>query len=112
MNPSNGESAAPLPPFPRWFASKPCGKTPAGCAAGSGNPQQTMEPSFEKLLVILAEARVDFVIVGGVAVTLHGYIRLTEDHFGKKTNSTWPRSNSFGQTRTLSTECALLVGLS
>jgi hypothetical protein len=38
-----------------------------------------MEPSFEKLLVILAEARVDFVIVGGVAVTLHGYVRLTED---------------------------------
>ncbi len=38
-----------------------------------------MEPTFEKLLVILAEAGVEFVVVGGVAVTLHGYVRLTED---------------------------------
>ena len=38
-----------------------------------------MEPSFEKLLVLLADARVAFVLVGGVAVTLHGYTRLTED---------------------------------
>jgi short-subunit dehydrogenase len=38
-----------------------------------------MEPTFEKLLVRLAEADVLFVIVGGIAVTLHGYIRLTED---------------------------------
>lgn len=39
----------------------------------------TMEPSFEKLLARLAEAEVEFVVVGGVAVTLHGYVRLTED---------------------------------
>jgi len=38
-----------------------------------------MEPSFEKLLVRLAEADIRFVIVGGIAVTLHGYVRLTED---------------------------------
>jgi predicted nucleotidyltransferase len=38
-----------------------------------------MEPTFEKLLVILAEGGVEFVVVGGVAVTLHGYVRLTED---------------------------------
>jgi hypothetical protein len=38
-----------------------------------------MEPTFEKLLVILAEGGVRFVILGGVAVTLHGYVRLTED---------------------------------
>jgi hypothetical protein len=38
-----------------------------------------MEPSFEKLLVRLAEADVKFVLVGGVAVTLHGYVRFTED---------------------------------
>lgn len=37
-----------------------------------------MEPTFEKLLVILAEGGVEFVVVGGVAVTLHGYVRLTE----------------------------------
>jgi hypothetical protein len=28
---------------------------------------------------LLANARVEFVLVGGVAVTLHGYARLTED---------------------------------
>ncbi len=38
-----------------------------------------MEPSFEKLLVRLAEAGIEFIIVGGIAVTLHGYVRLTED---------------------------------
>ena len=38
-----------------------------------------MEPSFAKLLALLAEAGVRFVVVGGVAVTLQGYIRLTED---------------------------------
>lgn len=38
-----------------------------------------MEPSFEKLLVVLAEARVKFVLVGGLAVTLQGYVRFTED---------------------------------
>ncbi|MES2440430.1 MAG: nucleotidyltransferase [Verrucomicrobiota bacterium] len=38
-----------------------------------------MEPSFEKLLVLLAEAEVDFVVVGGIAVSIQGYVRLTED---------------------------------
>jgi hypothetical protein len=38
-----------------------------------------MEPSFEKLLALLAEAGVRFVVVDGVAVTLQGYVRLTED---------------------------------
>jgi hypothetical protein len=38
-----------------------------------------MEPSFEKLLVLLAEAGVRSIIVGGIAVTLQGYVRLTED---------------------------------
>jgi hypothetical protein len=38
-----------------------------------------MEPSFEKLLVLLADAKVDFVLVGGLAVTLQGYVRFTED---------------------------------
>jgi len=44
-----------------------------------GHHRQTMEPSFEKLLVLLANAGVGFVVVGGIAVTLHGYVRLTED---------------------------------
>ena len=35
-----------------------------------------MEPSFEKLLVLLADAKVDFVLVGGLAVTLQGYVRV------------------------------------
>jgi len=38
-----------------------------------------MEPSFEKLLVVLAEAQVKFIVVGGVAVSMQGYVRLTED---------------------------------
>ena len=38
-----------------------------------------MEPSFEKLLVLLTESGARFVVVGGVAVTLHGYVRFTED---------------------------------
>ena len=38
-----------------------------------------MEPSFEKLLVLLAEAQVKFIVVGGVAVSMQGYVRLTED---------------------------------
>lgn len=29
-----------------------------------------MEPSFEKLLVLLAEASVDFIVVGGIAVSI------------------------------------------
>lgn len=37
-----------------------------------------MEPSFEKLLALLAESGVRFIVVGGIAVTLHGYVRLTE----------------------------------
>ncbi len=38
-----------------------------------------MEPSFAKLLAGLADHDVRFIVVGGVAVTLHGYVRLTED---------------------------------
>jgi hypothetical protein len=38
-----------------------------------------MEPSFAKLLAELADHHVRFIVVGGVAVTLHGYVRLTED---------------------------------
>jgi hypothetical protein len=52
---------------------------PSGFAEENGNPRKMMEPTFEKLLVRLANGGVDFVIVGGIAVTLHGYVRLTED---------------------------------
>ncbi len=38
-----------------------------------------MEPSFAKLLARLADAEVNFVLVGGLAVTLQGYVRFTED---------------------------------
>ena len=37
-----------------------------------------MEPSFEKLLVLLADAEVDFIVVGGIAVSNQGYVRLTD----------------------------------
>jgi hypothetical protein len=38
-----------------------------------------MEPTYEKLLAILAKAEVRFIVVGGIAVTLQGYVRFTED---------------------------------
>ncbi len=38
-----------------------------------------MEPSFEKLLALLADAEIRFVVVGGLAVSMQGYVRLTED---------------------------------
>jgi len=38
-----------------------------------------MEPSFAKLLARLADHDVRFIVVGGIAVTLQGYVRLTED---------------------------------
>lgn len=38
-----------------------------------------MEPSFEKLLAILAKAEVKFIVVGGIAVSIQGYVRFTED---------------------------------
>ncbi len=38
-----------------------------------------MEASFEKLLVLLAKGGVRFIVVGGVAVAIQGYVRLTED---------------------------------
>ena len=47
--------------------------------AAPGVRPPTMEPSFEKLLVRLADASVQFVVVGDIAVTLHGDVQLTED---------------------------------
>jgi hypothetical protein len=38
-----------------------------------------MEASFEKLLALLARNGIRFVLVGGVAVAIQGYVRLTED---------------------------------
>jgi hypothetical protein len=36
-------------------------------------------PQFEKLLDLLLEHQVEFIIVGGFAVVLRGYVRLTDD---------------------------------
>jgi len=52
---------------------------PCSFAVASGSHLQIMEATFEKLLGLLADGGVRFVLVGGVAVTLHGYVRLTED---------------------------------
>lgn len=41
-------------------------------------PAENFSP-FEKLLVELARARVDFAVVGGVAVSLNGFVRATDD---------------------------------
>ncbi len=42
------------------------------------NSPPMMEPTFEKLLARLARSKVRFILVGGIAVTLHGYVSLTE----------------------------------
>ena len=52
---------------------------PPSSEAAQSNYHTMMEPTFEKLLVRLAKAEIRFVLVGGIAVTLHGYVRLTED---------------------------------
>lgn len=49
-----------------------------GCVAVFGELLNPMEPSFEKLLVRLADHGVQFIVVGGVAVALQGYMRMTE----------------------------------
>ncbi|MGO9788840.1 MAG: hypothetical protein ACLP8S_04710 [Solirubrobacteraceae bacterium] len=40
-----------------------------------------IEPSFdaERIFEVLAEHRVDYVVVGGVAVQVHGHVRMTND---------------------------------
>jgi hypothetical protein len=38
-----------------------------------------MESSYAKLLASLAEARIDFVTVGGLACAMNGHVRMTED---------------------------------
>ncbi|HVF70648.1 MAG TPA: nucleotidyltransferase [Chthoniobacterales bacterium] len=38
-----------------------------------------MDTPYEKLLVSLARAGVNFIVVGGVAVALNGFVRTTED---------------------------------
>ena len=53
--------------------------TPSCCGAASGRLPRKIEPSFEKLLGLHAESGVRFVVVGGVAMALRGYVRLTED---------------------------------
>ena len=43
------------------------------------NSQPENFTQFEKLLVALVSSGVDFAVVGGVAVSLNGYVRSTED---------------------------------
>ena len=38
-----------------------------------------MDTPYEKLLVDLGRAKVNFIVVGGVAVALNGFVRTTED---------------------------------
>jgi hypothetical protein len=38
-----------------------------------------MEPTFAKLLALLAESKIRFIVVGGIAVSMQGYVRLTDD---------------------------------
>jgi hypothetical protein len=56
--------------WPDLFANMPNDHTP--------EPTETTS-QFEKLLAKLARNRVDFAVVGGLAVVLNGYGRVTED---------------------------------
>ena len=38
-----------------------------------------MDTPYERLLENLARAEVNFIVVGGVAVALNGFVRTTED---------------------------------
>ena len=38
-----------------------------------------IQEDFEEFLRLLAEERIEFVIVGGYAVAFHGYVRATQD---------------------------------
>ncbi len=68
----------------------------------SNEPKDTVS-RFEKLLVALADAGVDYAVVGGLAVILNGYPRLTVDvdiplnktRGENRTNSTWRRCRGF-----------------
>ena len=46
---------------------------------GHWKPKHDDGTLVRKLLGLLASAEIQFVVVGGVAVTLHGYVRLTKD---------------------------------
>ena len=48
----------------------------------SPNPKE-ITTRFEKLLAALASSRVDFAVVGGLAVIFNGYPRLTLDEIGR-----------------------------
>jgi hypothetical protein len=50
--------------------------TSAASACGSRNP---MLETFESLLVKLARNGVDYLVAGGVAVCLNGFVRTTQD---------------------------------
>jgi hypothetical protein len=44
-------------------------------------PARMIEPALdaERIFAVLAEHRVDYVVVGGVAVQVHGHVRMTND---------------------------------
>ena len=44
-----------------------------------GDPRRMMDTPYENLLVSLARAEVKFIVAGGVAVALNGFLRTTED---------------------------------
>src|SRR4051812_28546765 len=46
--------------------------------ASNRHERPTMDTPYEKLLVNLASAKVKFIVVGGVAVALNGFLRTTE----------------------------------
>jgi len=56
------------------LAARPVGALVARAAPGPATP-----PRFFEFLRTLCDHQVDFVLIGGFAVTLHGYVRATKD---------------------------------
>jgi len=50
-----------------------------GASDASETPGPETPPRFYDLLKVLCEKQADFVVIGGFAVTLHGYVRTTKD---------------------------------
>lgn len=50
-----------------------------GESAGVGRPGPGTEPDFWGLLRVLCEHDVEFVVIGGFAVSMQGYVRTTKD---------------------------------
>jgi len=65
--------------FPLFNALSDCARMLNHLFTNPNTMTNPLESSFEKLLVLLVQNKIEFATVGGIAVCLNGYVRLTED---------------------------------